>query len=664
MKIGMSLVKEFEDLYNSYADSDNEDKRKILEIEGISRRHLDIGIQSEDFFKHKLSDISSDSNSNYMENINPTVYRTHTTNGQMKLLGYHMLWYYAKKRYGLEWANKAISMIWDGDFYFHDAHGLRIQMPYCWAFSLDKLVFEGRPYGSSPNIPPKHKKSFLSQVDKLISDLSKQFAGATAPSDLFLWYSWYLTKWLREESSVRSRDWVAHKELVKEEIIQDMQGLVCLFNEPGRAEGEPPFTNISIYDPIGLKNLFGHIVFPDHTKPDFDFIMFIQKTFCEWFSYGDPITGFPYRFPVVTINVTVDSHHNIMNEEFGKWVAHVDRRMGNFNLHFGSKSKIAMCCRYENDLNDMDLSPDSFGNGGVNIGSHRVVTPNFVRAAIKSNGDMNKFIDYCDELIDIAGKLLHIHRVDILQKRIERTPNYLQFFGSVGWFSLDNMFSTIGLTGVYEVCKYMGFDIVDDDGTEFTIDFMSYLSDKIAELRGEYGCTFNIEEIPGEQACVTLVNKDHIMINSDDIINSDIRDEFMNCKLYSNQYIPLISKADIVTRLDLSGRFMNIITGGGIAHINCEGQIDTDEKMYEIIKFGAKSGVPHFAICYRFGKCDEHPAVIVGQNKTKCPVCGKPITHTRARVIGYFSDEHNWNPVRQEFDAPYRFYSDGNEICD
>lgn len=664
MNIGMSLVKEFEDLYNSYADSDSKNRRKILEIEGISRRHLDIGVQSEDFFKHKLSDISSDSNSNYMENINPTVYRTHTTNGQMKLLGYHMLWYYARKRYGLEWANKAISMIWDGDFYFHDAHGLRIQMPYCWAFSLDKLVFEGRPYGSSPNIQPKHKKSFLSQVDKLISDLSKQFAGATAPSDLFLWYSWYLKKWLKEESSVKSRDWVAHSELVKNEIIQDMQGLVCLFNEPGRAEGEPPFTNISIYDPIGLKNLFSHIVFPDHTKPDFDFIMFIQKTFCEWFSHGDPITGFPYRFPVVTINVTVDHSHNIMDEEFGRWVAHVDRRMGNFNLHFGSKSKIAMCCRYENDLNDMNLSPDSFGNGGVNIGSHRVVTPNFVRAALKSNGNMNKFIDYCDELIDIAGKLLHIHRVDILQKRIEKTPNYLQFFGSIGWFSLNNMFSTIGLTGVYEVCKYMGFDIVDDDGTEFTIDFMSYLSDKIAELRETYQCTFNIEEIPGEQACVTLVNKDHIMIDSGDIINSDVRDEFINCKLYSNQYIPLVNKADIVTRLDLSGRFMNIITGGGIAHINCEGQIDTDEKMYELIKFGAKSGVPHFAICYRFGKCDEHPAVIVGQNMTKCPICGKPITHTRARVIGYFSDEHNWHPVRQKFDAPFRYYSNGDEFIE
>lgn len=661
MNVGMSLVKEFEDLYNSYADSNDQKKQKLLEIDGISRKHLDIGIQSEEFFNNKLSDISSDTNSNYMENINPTVYRTHTTNGQMKLLGYHLLWYYARKRYGLEWANKAISMIWDGDLYFHDAHGLRIQMPYCWAFSLDKLVFEGRPYGSSPTTPPKHKKSFLSQVDKLISDLSKQFAGATAPSDLFLWYSWYLTDWLYENHG-DIEHWLVYRDELKREIIQDMQGLVCLFNEPGRAEGEPPFTNISIYDETGLQNLFGHITFPDHTKPDMEFIMFIQKTFCEWFSNGDPITGFPYRFPVVTINMTTDAEHNIINTDFGKWVAHVDRNMGNFNLHFGTKSKIAMCCRYENDLNDMNLSPDSFGNGGVNIGSHRVVTPNFVRASLKANGDMNKFIDYCDELIDVAGKLLDIHRVDILQNRINKTPDYLQFFGSLGWFSLDNMFSTIGLTGIYEICEYMGYNITDDDGTEFTIDFMSYLNEKIMELRDEYGCTFNIEEIPGEQACVSLLNKDHVVIDDSVVTNTNIYDAFMSCKLYSNQYIPLINDADIVTRLDLSGRFMNRISGGGIVHINCEAQIDTDEKMYELIKLGAKSGVPHFAICYRFGKCDNHPALIVGQNITRCPICGSQITHTRARVIGYFSDEYNWHPVRQKFDAPFRHYSNGDEL--
>lgn len=653
----MSLIKEFEDLWQSFAN--DKVKIKYLEIEGIAPRNLDIGLQSQDFFQKKLSEITTDCNSNYSENMNPTVYRTHTTNGQMKLLGYHLLYYYAMKRYGKEFADKVISMIWEGYFYFHDAHGLRIQMPYCYAFSIDKLVFEGRPYGSSPTTPPKHKKSFLSQVDKLISDLSKQFAGATAPSDFFLWYSWYLQKWAEENGFVN-----LGCEEIKEEIIQDMQGLVCLFNEPGRAEGEPPFTNISIYDPIGLQNLFGHITFPDGTKPDFELIMLIQKIFCEWFSHGDPITGFPYRFPVVTINTTTDENNDFVDEDWVRWVAHVNRPMANFNLHFGDKSKIAMCCRYENDLDDMNLTADSFGNGGVNIGSHRVVTPNFVRCALESAGDVELFIEKCDELIDITGKLLNIHRVDILQKRINETPQYLQFFGKLGWFSLDTMFSTIGLTGVYEVCQYMGYDITSDEGTEFTLDFMGYLKSKTKELRHTYNCTFNCEEIPGEQACVSLVDKDHIYFEYKGMSNvpDDIQDAFANCKLYSNQYIPLVMDADIITRLELSGRFMHKISGGGIVHVNSENIIDTDEKMYELIKFGAKCGCPHFAVCYRYGKCQDHPATVIGQGIDKCPVCGKPIVHTRARVIGYFSDEFNWHPVRQKYDAPNRYYSNGSEF--
>ena len=653
MQIGMTLVKEFEDLYDSYASTDV--GMELLKIEGISPKHLDVGVQSHEFFEKELVDITTDSNSNYSENMNPTVYRTHTSNGQMKLLGYHMLWYYSMKRYGREFADKAISMIWDGWLYFHDAHGLRIQMPYCYAFSLDKIVYEGRPYGSSPNTPPKNRKSFLSQVDKLISDLSKQFAGATAPSDLFLWYAYFC--------KLEGLD-LENEEDVKK-IIQDMQGLVCLFNEPGRAEGEPPFTNISIYDSIGLQNLFGHIIYPDKSTPDLDYIMKLQKIFCEWFSHGDPITGFPYRFPVVTINCTTDDNHNFLDDDFAHWVAHVDRPMANFNLHFGGKSKIAMCCRYENDLEDMNLSPDSFGNGGVNIGSHRVVTPNFARAALISRGDMDEFIDKCDELLDVAGKLLHIHRIDILKKRIDKTPGYLQFFGSLGWFSLDTMFSTIGITGIYEMCQFMGYDILTEEGTEFTLDFMHYLKMKIKGLRKQYDCTFNAEEIPGEQACVSLINKDKLMvpqITSVEDIRDDIYDAFMACKLYSNQYIPLVNQADMVTRLDLSGRFMSMISGGGIVHINSEATIDTDGKMYELIKFGAKCGCPHFAVCYKFGKCEDHPAIVVGQNITKCPVCGKEITHLRARVIGYFSDIYNWHPVRQEFDAPFRYYSDGNEL--
>ena len=640
MKIGMSLVKEFEELYERFSSTDK--GMQCLRIEGIAPDQLDIGLTSNTFFNEKLADVATDGNSNWAENLSPATYRTFTTNGQMKLLGYHLLWYYAEKRYGKEWADKAITMLWNGDLYFHDAHGIRIQMPYCYAFSLDKIVFEGRPYGTSPNTPPKHRKSFISQVDKLISDMSKQFAGATAPSDFFLWYAWYCKKEGIDPNTKEGRD----------AIIQDMQGLVCLFNDASRAEGEPPFTNISIYDHIGLNSLFGHIIYPDHTVPDMEYIMSLQRIFCEWFSNGDPITGFPYRFPVVTQNLTTDDHDEFVDEEHARWVAHVNRPLGNFNLHFGKKNKLAMCCRYENDIEDMEMTPDSFGNGGVNIGSHRVITPNYPRAAIKANGDPDKFIEVLDEMFDVCAKLLHIHRIDILQKRIDRSPEYLQYFGKLGWFSLDTMFSTFGVTGIYEAVKYMGYDILDDDGTEFAMDMMAYIKDKCKFYRKKYNCTFNAEEIPGEQACVTLLQKDRVMYEGYDF----------DCELYSNQYIPLINDADMITRIDLSGRFMKMISGGGIVHANCEAPIDTDGKMYEIMKFAAKSGVPHIAVCYRFGKCADHKATIIGQGTDRCPICGKPIVHTRARVIGYFSDEFNWNPVRQKYDAPNRHYSGENEL--
>ena len=634
MKINMSLRTEFEELYNSFA---NKPKGiELLRIEGIAPEQLDVGLRSYDFFNNKLADISIDSNSNANENYSPTSYRTDIVNSQMKLLGYHLLWHYAEKRYGLEFANKAISAIWEGSLYFHDAHGVKIQMPYCFAFGLGHLVFNGRPYGPSPNTPPQHRKSFISQVDKLISDMSRQFAGATAPSDFFLWYSYFCQK---EGLDLDNPDDI-------KKVIQDMQGLTCLFNEPSRSEGESPFVNIGLYDKYGLENLFGHLFYPNGRKADLEYIMKLQKIFAEWFAKGDPITGFPYRFPVVTMNLTTDEHDNIIDQETAEWFAGVNIERANFNIHFGSKAKLSMCCRYESDLDDMDMSPDSFGNGGVNIGSHRVVTVNLPRAAMLANGDIDKMNDIIRDMMDIASKLLIVHRYDILQKRIDKNPDYLTFFGKLGWFSLDTMFSTFGITGIHEMCEIMGYNILDDNGTGFVQDTLQLMRSIMKEYRHKYGIVFNMEEIPGEQACVALADKDRLVVMDHPY------------KLYSNQYIPLIKKADIITRIDLSGRFMKIVSGGGIVHLNVENKIDNAGKMYEIMKFAAKSGVTHMAICYRFGRCPNGHTNIIGSYGNKCPQCGEEIYWSRSRVIGYFSDEMNWHPVRRKHDAPLRYYSE------
>jgi len=632
MNLGMSLHEGFEKLYNEYISTPK--GLALLDIEGISPNKLDVGKVSYDFFEKKLSDIAVDANSNFNEGMNPSSYRSFVEGNQMKLLGYHMLWYYSMKRFGVEFANKAMRLIWNGALYFHDAHGVKIQMPYCYAFSLSPLVYEGRPYGSSPNTPPKHRKSFISQVDKLISDLSKQFAGATAPSDFFLWYAYFCQQ---EGLNLYDNDDI-------KSIEQDFQGLVYLFNEPSRAEGESPFTNIAVYDKIGLHNLFGNIMYPNGDKPDLKYIMNLQKIFMNWFSKGNPETGFPFRFPVVTANITTDEHKEFVDKDFAQFVAMVDRKLGNFNIHFGSKAKLAMCCRYENDLDDMGLTPDSFGNGGVNIGSHRVVTLNLPRIAMANCGNIDGFYKILDDTMDVASKLLMVHRYDILQKRIDRNPDYLQFFGKLGWFSLDTMFSTFGITGIHEMTKYMGYDILDDDGTDFTLDVLQHIKSNVKKYRHQYRVVFNTEEIPGEQTCVTLVNKDKLMGYP------------VDCDLYSNQYIPLTTKADIVDRVELSGRFMEMVSGGGIVHINIDHEIDTWEKVYELMKFSAKSGVPHMAICYRYGRCENGHTLNVGQTQV-CPVCGAPLVLTMNRVIGYFSFEQNWGPVRKKHDAQLRYFA-------
>jgi ribonucleoside-triphosphate reductase len=301
----------------------------------------------------------------------------------------------------------------------------------------------------------------------------------------------------------------------------------------------------------------------------------------------------------------------------------------------------------------MDLSADSFGNGGVNIGSHRVITPNLPRAALIANGDLDAFYRILDDYFDMAAKLLVVHRHAILEGRIDKNPNYLPFFGKLKWFSMDTMFSTFGITGVYEMCKFMGYDLLSEEGQGFVADTLNYLKRKARQYKQEYGVPFNLEEIPGEQACVTLVEKDKIFLGECGPDLSDIH-------FYSNQYIPLIIDTDLVSRLEISGQFMRTISGGGIVHLNVSEQVRSQKMMYDLYHIAAKSGVNHMAVCYRFGMCENGHTNIVGQ-KDQCPVCGGKIVRARNRVIGYYSEESNWHPARQEHDARYRAFENVEE---
>lgn len=627
MDIKMTLDPKFDKIYEEF--SKDIGGEQLLSLEGISGDKLDVGIMSHRFFNENVNAVSIDKNANSNESKTPAVYASEMNKGIMKLEGYYLLWLHACKQYGEEVAKDLIINMWNGSLKFHDPSGVKIQIPYCWAFSTDMIMLHGNPYGQLHDTAPKSANSFMAQVIEAIHRMSQEFAGATAPSDLMANLAYYAKK----------------DNLTDKQVVNLFQGFVHSVNKPFRS-GESPFTNVSIFDRPNMEKLFGDKVYPDGTSVDFDYLMHIQKIIGEWFSCGDPSTGLPYRFPVMTVNLMINKSNEIIDEDFLDWVSTVNIRKGSFNIYINDGAKLATCCRYSSDFEQMKFRADSFGNGGMNIGSHRVVTINLPRISHMSSsvvdglrvGYQDEFYKHLDEALERAYKLLYVHRNGILKYRVEQ--GFLTFFSKpLNWFNLNQLFSTIGITGVYEMVELMGMDILEEEGEKFAYEVLTHIENKALEFSNRSGCSFNVEEIPGESTCVTLAEADKLMFNGE-------------YKLYSNQYIPLIKDATLTQRAVTTGKFMGKLSGGGILHQNVKDDI-SPEQMKLMIRFHARVGVNHFAINFGFGICENGHTTKVG-NDGKCLVCGGEIKDWLTRIIGYFTFVSSWSEARQIFDFVYR----------
>ena len=629
MKIDTTYSEEFDAVYNSF--NSTEKGKKLLAIEGIDRRALDVGRLSHEYFTQNLTDMSLDANSNADEEISPNNYGAEIVKGIQKIEGEYLIHRYALKRFGVEYANELMRAIWSGDIYMHDASGVGIQQPYCFATSTSMIMIEGRPYGHLHSMPPKRADSFMAQCTEFVMDLSQAFCGAIAVSDLIPNYCYYAKKENRSDY----------------DIINDFQKFAFIVNNKFRVGGQSPFCNISIFDMPNLMKLFEHSTYPDGSQMDFEYVMRVQKLFCEWFAKGDPETKLPYRFPIATINISCDENKNILDTDFLDWVSKVNLNTGCFNIYVNSGTKIASCCRLINDGSRMAARADAFGNGGSNIGSHRVVTINLPRIARHANGNTEVFNTKLNRCLEMARDLLLIHREEILERRIK--AGFLRFYKPLRWFSMSQMFSTIGILGVYEMNKFMGFDIRKDDGQKFTSDILTAIEAFAIKTSDETSHSFNVEEIPGESVAIKFAEKDRIVFGDNPFV------------MYSNQFIPLIENATIPERIQITGKFSEIMSGGSILHIGLADQIKDPRIMRKLIEYAVNNGVAHFAISYSFGTCSNEHVTICG-TATICPICGANIEKHLTRIVGYYTETTSWGTIRREYEFPNRKYTGLTDI--
>jgi len=315
-------------------------------------------------------------------------------------------------------------------------------------------------------------------------------------------------------------------------------------------------------------------------------------------------------------------------------------------------AKVASCCRILNDFKELlkYRGIDSFGNGGINIGSARVATINLPRIALEAKQlakkSSKKYGINIEKLVRTilitriiqAGALLVSHR-ELLKDRINQ--GFLKFFKPLGWLDLDRMFfSTVGLVGIYEFAELLGYDLATKEGINFIKDILILINDKVRELSQKWGVPFNVEQIPGETAAITLAKKDKLLYDTE-------------YTLYSNQFIPLWKDILLTERIEIDGILDEYFGGGVISHLNV-GKILTTDHVEKITEYAIEKGLRHFALNLVFSRCKN--GHVVNNDIDVCPTCGSTEITKLTRIVGYFVPINNWVKERREWEFKNRVW--------
>ncbi len=108
-----------------------------------------------------------------------------------------------------------------------------------------------------------------------------------------------------------------------------------------------------------------------------------------------------------------------------------------------------------------------------------------------------------------------------------------------------------------------------EEGEAFVNDILETIGKLNEEAFEKFGFTFNIEQIPAENAAVTLAEKDNLLYGTDYV-------------LYSNQWLPLTTDTDMLNRIMYSGMFDRKVSGGAILHINVDALFRTEEESWNL----------------------------------------------------------------------------------
>lgn len=615
---------------------------ELFEIQGIANKHLDINAFSKQFFnrgngKTSVASMSTDPNANVCE-MTVSQWAYEHGKGIMRVNGLYLIWDYITKLFSQRSANEVIELIVNGTIFVNDLH--QFERPYCFGFDLAYLASEGLKFFKGPFKigPPKRSDTFVDLLIQATAYISNQIAGANSYPTLFVNFDWFLRKDYGDDYTEKFKT----DRLFRYTITNLFQNLVYSWGFPFRGS-QSPFVNVSILDMGFLESLFGindyggaKYVNPDGSSVNLDSVYLLQKYFYEYF---DSIFGKEglFTFPITTLAISLDEAGNYIDTDFVEWVSKVYPNKCLANIYIGRPNSFSSCCRMKNDYEKLDKInkeyQNSFGVGGISIGSTRVAGVNLPRIAFNMRADgTSDYKPYLTEALEACKKVLVAHR-QVIKNHVAAgaLPLY-----DTGWINIEKQYSTFGFIGSYEFLELLGFNVTTPEGSDYLVSLLQEINAFADDCSTENRIPTNVEQIPGESVAVRLCDIDKLLgYNMDYVID-----------LYSNQYIPLTHNGNIYDRFKIQGKVDSLTSGGAILHLNIEdGSNITPKQMLKLLNTARETGTVYFAVNRVFSECENGHMTI--SNSGICKECGGTVIKQVTRVVGFFTAVSGWSPTRQ-----------------
>lgn len=544
--------------------------------------------------------------------------------------------------------------------------------PYCCSITMYPFLTDGIKGIGGLSAAPKNLDSFCGMYINLIFATSAMFAGAVATSEFFLYFDYFARKewgdhyYQKTEIEISTPHCKRNKTIVKQ-IHQYWQQVIYSINQPAAARGlQSAFVNFSYFDKPFFDGMFGHFIFPDGTKPQWESLCWLQKEFMQWFN-AERLRCM-LTFPVESVTLLYKDGE-FVDKDMAQFVAEEYARGHSFFTYISDTvDSLSSCCRLKNKINTNEFNFTN-GNIGVQTGSKSVISLNLSRICqlwavqhglgkygerlnvgyIFDNEDYRKsFETYLGEILarvymyhNAYNSLLHdMYKANLL-------PVY-----TAGFINLNKQYLTIGLNGLNQAAEYFGMECTDNISYKAFCQLVFGFIKQQNALHKTKEMTFNTEQVPAESLAIKNYNwdkTDGLWVPSD-------------TNLYASYVFKPNSNVDIYEKIRLHGSdyIGDYLDGGAAAHLNLQEHLTVKQYM-NLLHYCAQHGCQYVTFNIPNSECDDC-GFITKHPISQCPKCGSHKISLYDRIIGYLAKIKNWSEGRQFEYKHHRIFMDGHDI--